>query len=332
MCFPLFLRTVLDWHRPLVLTAALAGLVLAASLVGTAVDGRVLVGEPIWAKPARFALSIAVYNVTLAWLLSLVRPGGRRLGSVIAVLVGVELVAIVVQVLRGRRSHFNVETTLDALVFNGMGAVIMTVWAANVAVGVLLARRRTGDPAVTWAVRLGTVIALAGMPVALLMSPATPEQEAALAGGGSDVIGAHTVGAPDGGPGLPLVGWSTVAGDLRVPHFVGLHGLQVMILFALALTAVTRSGRGPRRARARVRLVVVVAAAYAGLFALTTWQALRGQSVVAPDALTSAVGGVLSVGTIAGVWWAVVPSGTPDGVAAESGARRSSEGGPGAAE
>ena len=67
----------------------------------------------------------------------------------------------------------------------------------------------------------------------------------------------HTVGAPDGGPGLPGLGWS--AGDLRAAHFLGMHALQALPLLgwamsrwvprrAVALTwvgaALLRGGRG----------------------------------------------------------------------------------------
>ena len=48
--------------------------------------------------------------------------------------------------------------------------------------------------------------------------------------------------AVDGGPGMPLTDWSTVGGDLRIPHFVGMHALQALPLFAILLTLLAVGG------------------------------------------------------------------------------------------
>jgi hypothetical protein len=85
-----------------------------------------------------------------------------------------------------------------------------------------------------------------------------------------------------------LLGWDTTGGDLRIPHFIGLHALQVLPLLALALTLLPATARLAEQAR--VRLVLIGAAGYAGLFALTLWQALRGQPLTAPDLWTIAAG------------------------------------------
>jgi hypothetical protein len=299
---------VLGWHRPLAATTALCLALLAVAVVGLLMDDRVVHGDPVWLKPAKFAVSIGVYNVTLAWLLSLLtrwRRTGWWLGTVAAVMLAGELVAIVIQTARGQASHFNYATPFDSAVYNAMAAMIVAVWIANLAIGVLLLTRRLDDRSTTWAIRIGIAIGLVGMGLAYLMTSPTAEQMTTMREGGvAEVIGAHTVGYADGGPGLPLVGWSTVAGDLRVPHFVGLHGLQAMVLLALALTA--GRGRYPRLASdaLRLRVVAVVGASYAALVALTTWQALRGQPVVRPDALTLAVAGALAAATLLGLWWA----------------------------
>jgi hypothetical protein len=92
------------------------------------------------------------------------------------------------------------------------------------------------------------------------------------------------VGVPDGGPGLPLVGCSTTGGDLRVGHFVGIHGLQVLPVVGWLLSRPSTAAR--LRRGHRVALTWLVGLGYAGLMALVIWQALRGQPLIAPDAAT----------------------------------------------
>jgi hypothetical protein len=80
--------------------------------------------------------------------------------------------------------------------------------------------------------------------------------------------GAHTVGAPDGGPGIPGTGWSLEHGDLRVPHFVGLHAMQILPMFAWLI------------GRNRPRLVIAAGGFYAMVFAFLLAQALEGRPLL----------------------------------------------------
>jgi hypothetical protein len=87
----------------------------------------------------------------------------------------------------------------------------------NLLTAVLLLFQRMPDPAFAWALRLGLVVSLVGMRVGFLMVSETPAQERAAdkAGIEAPIQGAHTVGVEDGGPGLPVTGWSTTGGNLR---------------------------------------------------------------------------------------------------------------------
>jgi hypothetical protein len=286
------------------------------SAIGLVVDGRVLTGQPIWAKPLKFSLSIAIYAVTLSWLIEQL-PRARRLtwwlGTVITVLLVLEQVVIVGAVLRGTTSHFNAGTPLDAALYAAMGMAIAGVWVATLILGLILFRNPGPDRARTLAIRTGTVVALIGMAVAFLMTIPTGAQIEA----GGRIVGAHTVGAVDGGAGLPLLGWSTVGGDLRVPHFIGMHALQLLPLFVIALELLTGRVAALRSVTVRTRLVGVAAAGYLGLTVLLTVQALRGQSIVHPDAVTLLAAAALIGAVAVGSTWALraqpakVPAGSP---------------------
>ena len=277
------------WRRnPPLVALVVAMLVLTAvALLGLVVDPRVITGAPAWMKPLKFAVSITIYSATLLWMLTFITDRPRLVAAIswgVFLGLGIEMVLIVMQVLRNTTSHFNQATSFDAAVFTAMGAVIAGIWLLTAIVAFPLARRRFAESPIVWGVRLGLIAGLLGMAVAFLMTLPTPEQDALdAATGSSPIVGAHAVGVADGGPGLPVVGWSTEGGDLRVAHFVGLHGLQILPLLGLALARLSPAWL-PMRDRSR--LVGVAAVFWIALTLLLAWQALRGQSLIAPDALT----------------------------------------------
>jgi hypothetical protein len=258
---------------------------LAASLAGLALDPRTITGAPAWLKPAKFAISTAIYAFTLAWVFSYLSawPRVRRIVSWTTASVFVLEVAIIdVQAWRGTTSHFNAGTPVDMALFATMGTAIVVQTLISILVAIALWRQRFANQALGWALRLGMVLTIVGAASGGLMTRPTPAQLAEVrATGHMPAAGAHTVGAPDGGPGLPATGWSRAHGDLRVAHFIGLHAIQVLPLIAFAI------GRVTPLERRRVRLVSVSAGSYAGLFAILLWQALRGQSLIAPDTTTT---------------------------------------------
>ncbi|MBE1588265.1 hypothetical protein H4W80_006523 [Nonomuraea angiospora] len=73
-------------------------------------------------------------------------------------------------------------------------------------------------------------------------------------------------------------------GDLRVPHFIGLHSIQGFVLTALVLAALAARVGRLRGERVRAQLAGVVIFGYGALFAITAWQALRGQSALRAEA------------------------------------------------
>jgi hypothetical protein len=81
----------------------------------------------------------------------------------------------------------------------------------------------------------------------------------------------HFVGTPAGwDAGLPLMGWSRSAGDLRVAHFLATHALHGIPLAGL-IAVLT-----PRQAAAR-QAVLLASALYAALVVATFVQALAGR-------------------------------------------------------
>ena len=283
------------WHRPLLIVAAAMTLLAGVALVARFVDPTQITGANGWDKPLKFALSTAIYCVTWSWLigqLGRARPRAWFAGVVIALMLVIEVGVIVGAVLVGTTSHFNVSSPLATAVWSVMAISITVLWLATFVAAGALFRAPLGDAARTIAIRSGALISLVGLGLGFLMTAPTAQQLDNFQG----IAGAHTVGIADGGPSLAILGWSTVAGDLRIPHFVGMHALQVVPLVLISVELLARRVVVLRDVKVRAWFTATAAAGYAAVVALVTWQELRGQSIVAPDAATIAAASVIVIG------------------------------------
>ena len=191
-------------------------------------DQRLILGINPWIKPMKFLTSIAIFLWTVAWFMpeTQVVSGFSRINKrqlirwTISLAMIIEIACIIFQAARGKTSHFNQESAFDIAIFAVMGVTIVFNTLAMM-IFLWMIRRDTPPQRAgyIWGIRLGVAIFLL----------------ASWQGGLIVVNNAHTVGAPDGGPGLPFVNWSTGYGDLRVAHFFGMHAMQALPLLGFLL-------------------------------------------------------------------------------------------------
>jgi len=237
---------------------------LVLSVAALPFDHRKILGLNPWVKPIKFEISVIVFLVTMAALLAAVGRAGewartrRWLAWGFGVAMMVENTIIAMQSARGVRSHMNIATPFDGAAFAVMGIFIAFNTVLVAVLLVLYLRTRTGLPmAVTWGIGLGLAMTLAGSFEGVFMIVR---------------YWGHTVGAQDGGPGLPFVNWSTGHGDLRVAHFFALHALQAFVLAGWGMTKV------PVKAWVQTAATAGFAAVYSGVVWVLFEQAVRGEA------------------------------------------------------
>ncbi|MBA6155700.1 hypothetical protein H3Z83_04070 [Tenacibaculum sp. S7007] len=194
------------------------------SLIGLFIDDRSLMGVNVWTKPLKFSVSGGIYILTIGYFITLYPFSKRKkdiLNNIVSWTMLIEFGIIIYQASRGVQSHYNKDTNFDALLFAGMGLMVLInffIMLFFIFETIRLKLRTTRS--IQFAILLGWIIIVVGSWI------------------GQQMINqmSHNVGIADGGAGLPLVNWSTIAGDLRVAHFFGLHGLQIIPLFALWLS------------------------------------------------------------------------------------------------
>ena len=228
------------------------------SAIGLLIDDRILMGVNVWIKPLKFTVSSGIYILTLGFLITFY-PFSRLKKHIVRNIVSwtllFEILIIVVQGARGVLSHYNVTSALNGMLFGMMGLLI----AINVLVMVFfiietIRLKLNTARSVQWAILLGWIIVLFGSWI------------------GSQMIAqlGHNVGVADGGDGLPLLNWSTVAGDLRVAHFFGLHSIQLLPLLAYVLF---RKWNAPQRTQ--ITTMILTGLLYASWVGYVFYQAKR---------------------------------------------------------
>ena len=175
-------------------------------------------------KPIKFALSIWIYSWTMALILNYVKDIRKVIiySWVAVIAMSFEQIAITFQALKGELSHFNSSNSFGIIIYTLMGVFILTITLWTAYITYIFIKQKTYDlpPAVVLSIQIGLIFFVVF----------------SLFGGYISSLQGHTVDAIDGGKGLWFINWSTHFGDLRVVHFFGIHSLQIIPLFALAIS------------------------------------------------------------------------------------------------
>lgn len=177
-----------------------------------------ILGVSRWLKPMKFYFSVGIMILTMGWLLHYLNSAKRirTYSWLLVISMFFENGLIILQAIRNTTSHFNVKTSIDGIIFSFMGIFILMFTITFILICISFFRQKQFfiSPSYVWGIRLGILFFI-------LFS---------IEGGMMLTLMKHTVGGPDGSPGLPLTNWSTQYGDLRIAHFLGLHSLQVLPL------------------------------------------------------------------------------------------------------
>ena len=228
------------------------------------VDAREVMGVNTWIKPSKFAISSGIFVWTIAWILPYFENYPKRqkfYAWAFATAFFVETGLIFFQGVRAVQSHFNTSTPLDTAVFTAMGFVvsIITLFAFVFLIDLLFLKKLTASREMKWAICLGLGLVLLASAVGAQM------------GGQLQ----HSVGGKDGTSGLFYLNWSTLVGDLRVAHFIGVHALQILPLIAYFF------GRFQQHPHVRVGAVIFTMVLLSGLMLFAYLQAVMGIPFIA---------------------------------------------------
>ena len=185
-------------------------------------DRRHLAGVNVWSKPFKFALSLAIHFATFAAIARIFPETEQQrhwivFTAAVSVAAGVcELAYIALQAARGRHSHFNTSTRIEAVgaALMGLGALIVISPAVVIGLAMIVSPPGASSAAVT----LGTISGLMGGAVLTVVTASQMGAAKSHFANGKAVSGKT----------MPITGWSLNGADLRPSHFLATHMMQAV--------------------------------------------------------------------------------------------------------
>jgi len=232
-------------------------------LAGIFVDDRTLGGINVWIKPFKFAISTGIYILSVGYLITFYPFSNRKkkiINGITAWTLLIEYGVIFIQGARGVKSHYNMSSLVDGLMYASMGIMI----AINVLIMLLfivetIRLKLDVSKSQQWSILLGWVVIVLGSWI----------------GGQMIAQLSHSVGVADGGNGIPILNWSTKGGDLRIAHFFSIHGLQLIPVLAYILDQKWKTTE-----KNRIVGVTLFALLYVGLIGFVFYQAKQGMPLI----------------------------------------------------
>jgi len=209
---------------------AMALLILPLSLAMT-LDARMLEGVSIWVKPLKFAASLTLYLLTLAYFARFA-PAAHNTSRRTTTFHGIVMLCVIGEMLwiggaamYGTTSHFNTNSLMMSAIYGIMGAFAVTLTSASLVLGLAILRTKpTGLVQSIGASLIATFV------LTCLTAGYMSSTQSHFVGGTTEDL-------------LPIMGWARDIGDLRVAHFFATHIMHFAPAIALVAFALGRKGR-----------------------------------------------------------------------------------------
>lgn len=245
-------------------------LMMLPTLSAMALDDRLHNGINIWIKPFKFEVALVMYVVTLAvfarWIPIVTRQKTwfKIFNSAVVTSIVLEIVWINGSAAAGISSHFNVASPLMAAAYSiaGLAAVILTSGA--LVYGFLIWRNKNTalSKPMHFAIWFGSIS----------MAVTTTIAASYMAAQSGHLVGGNLLDVEA----MPIMGWATDGGDLRVAHFFASHIIHILPLFVLFTSWMFKSQNLNTPLNATLNATIGVAALYFAFTFYTLWEAVNG--------------------------------------------------------